>query len=90
MNLPEGYKHRLPELRGTARVLETGFDTDEMMRYAVLFFEPALPDGRRVHYLLIGAVSVGDGEVEPRPMSDEEERASIRRTCRAIGYELVG
>ena len=85
----EGYIRHPPEHRGTARILEKGFDTDAMKRYAVFIFEPALKDGRKVLYKLYSAVEVDENEAMPTPMTDDMETRCLRTFCKAIGYDLV-
>ena len=73
------------EIAGTARVIESGFDTDTMMRWAVLEFDPPVlgMTRKRLNY-----TSITDDGL-PSPMGDDDEQAFFKRYARWLGYELV-
>lgn len=73
------------EIVGTAQIIETGFDTDRMMRWFDIRFEPPW-EGERVKRVYHFAMT-DDGL--PMPMQDEMEHAFHVRYARLLGYTLV-
>lgn len=81
----------MAEKRGTAEIVEMGFDIDEVKRYAVFKFDPPLEDGRvylKKHY--IAATLEPDGSLLQAPvLSDEHEISHLKTYCAFLGYDLV-
>lgn len=76
--------------RGTAEIVEMGFDLDEVKRYAVFKFDPPMDDGTVYKRVLYSGVTLeSDGQLMQAPMPDEHEIPFLRRLSSAFGYDLV-
>lgn len=74
---------------GTARVLEKGFDTDEMSRYVILSVDSPIERFHGEHKVYYGIDDVCGGTVLPHPMGDDEERLEIARIASYYRAVLV-
>lgn len=63
----------------TARIIEKGFDTDEMRRYVVLSVDSPIELFHGEHKVYYGIDDVCDGVPLPHPMDEDEERREIAR-----------
>ena len=75
----------MTEASGTARIVATGFDTDRMLRWFDIEFDPPCY-GEKVKRVYHTAMT-DDGL--PLPMQDDMEHGFHVRYARWLGYTLV-
>ena len=70
---------------GTARVIGSGFDTDDMLRWVEFEFNPAWGDEKTK---VVRYTALASDDLLPMPMSDKMEHDFLVRYLRRIGYTL--